>query len=512
MGRVITASFYSTGIVLPGVSKKRSGDLTQRSVALTSPKPRALSLMPTILRKALVPAGLTVMLVSGCAAITEQPQPEPPLSSIPPPTMTGPAYPQPVTTPRPSFEFETAAIPPPTAVPAYKQPSRAEEEQRITAQRLAQWQRSGQGLSSITTTGAVTSGIQPAIVPVVTTATSAPYSLPSQPVLMPAVATTAAPTMMPAVATGAPMGYAQTDYYAGDIYAGAAIPTMPQSARPGECFALVRTPEQYRSATREFVMRPGYDSVQVTPARYQTEMQSYVAQEAYEKLEIVPATFKTVTERVEISPPTTRMLASEPVYETVTERIVETPARQVWKRGRGPVERVDSATGEIMCLVEEPAVYKTVTRKVLKQQPQVREVQVPGEYRSMTRRVIDQPAQVRRVVVPEQRATMQVQKLVSPASYQTVRVPDQMGSYTTREMVAPATLEWRPVLCETNMSNDTVVRVQRALQAAGFDPGPIDGKAGRRTMDALNAYQRSKGLPEDRYLNLQTLQSLGVAA
>ncbi len=135
---------------------------------------------------------------------------------------------------------------------------------------------------------------------------------------------------------------------------------------------------------------------------------------------------------------------------------------------------------------------------------------MPGEYRAVTRRVIDQPAQVRRVSIAEQHSTVQVQKLVAPAAYQTVRVPDQMASYSTRELAAPATLEWRPVLCETNMKDSTVRRVQDALRSAGFDPGASDGRAGARTLDALNAYQRSKGLPEDRYMNLQTLQSLGV--
>ncbi len=387
--------------------------------------------------------------------------------------------------PRPAFESER--IPPPSALatPAYSVPSRAEEEQRTTAERLAQWQRSGNGLTSMTTTGAVTNGVQPALIPVVQTA----------------------------VVQSAPAGYASTDYYAGasNIGAGATIPPMPQTARPGECYALVRTPEQYRTLQRDYVARPGYDGVQVIPARYQTALQDYVTQEGYERLEVIPATFRTVTEQVEVTPPSTRYLASEPVYETITEKVLEKPATQTWKRGRGPIQKLDNATGEVMCLVEEPAVYRTVTRKVLKTQPLMREVQVPGEYRTVTRRVIDQPAQVRRVAVAEQRSTVQVQKLVAPAAYQTVRVPDQMASYTTRELAAPATLEWRPVLCETNMKDSTVRRVQDALRSAGFDPGPSDGRAGTRTLDALNAYQRSKGLPEDRYLNLQSLQSLGVA-
>lgn len=444
--------------------------------------------MVSFRRRACVVTGLTALL-SACASTGE------PVSTVaspfdipPPPTASAAGRYQIYdnTPPRPAFESEM--IPPPSALatPAYKTSTRAETEQRATAERLAQWQRSGSGLTSMTTTGAITSGVQPALVPVVQTT----------------------------VVQGAPVaGYASTDYYAGasNIGAGASIPPMPTSARPGECYALVRTPEQYRSLQRDYVARPGYDGVQVTPARYQSALQDYITQEGYERLEVIPATFKTVTERVEVSPPTVRYLASEPSYETVTEKVLEKPAQQTWKRGRGPIQKVDNATGEIMCLVEEPAVYRTVTRKVLKTQPTMREVPVPGEYRDVSRRVIDQPAQVRRVAIAEQRATVQVQKLVAPAAYQTVRVPDQIASYTVRELAAPATLEWRPVLCETNMKDSTVRRVQDALRAAGFDPGPSDGRAGKRTLDALNAYQRSKGLPEDRYLNLQSLQALGVA-
>ncbi len=42
-----------------------------------------------------------------------------------------------------------------------------------------------------------------------------------------------------------------------------------------------------------------------------------------------------------------------------------------------------------------------------------------------------------------------------------------------------------------------VVGIQRELKARGFDPGPIDGVAGRRTHDAIRRYQRSVGLAVD---------------
>jgi peptidoglycan hydrolase-like protein with peptidoglycan-binding domain len=53
--------------------------------------------------------------------------------------------------------------------------------------------------------------------------------------------------------------------------------------------------------------------------------------------------------------------------------------------------------------------------------------------------------------------------------------------------------------------------IQRALKAAGFDPGPIDGKIKKKTMQAVNQYQESKGLPVDPYLNIETVKALGVS-
>jgi hypothetical protein len=45
---------------------------------------------------------------------------------------------------------------------------------------------------------------------------------------------------------------------------------------------------------------------------------------------------------------------------------------------------------------------------------------------------------------------------------------------------------------ETNQLTAADIRdVQTALKAKGFDPGPVDGIAGKRTLAALNAYRQS---------------------
>ncbi|MBI5625098.1 MAG: peptidoglycan-binding protein [Elusimicrobia bacterium] len=54
----------------------------------------------------------------------------------------------------------------------------------------------------------------------------------------------------------------------------------------------------------------------------------------------------------------------------------------------------------------------------------------------------------------------------------------------------------------------TVERLQRGLMNAGFDPGEVDGQAGRTTMEALSGFQQAKGLRATRRLDPETWAAL----
>ncbi len=62
------------------------------------------------------------------------------------------------------------------------------------------------------------------------------------------------------------------------------------------------------------------------------------------------------------------------------------------------------------------------------------------------------------------------------------------------------------------MTGARITEIQSALKVAGYESGKIDGVVGSETMAAVNAFQRDKGLPVDRYLNVATLKALGVSA
>lgn len=57
---------------------------------------------------------------------------------------------------------------------------------------------------------------------------------------------------------------------------------------------------------------------------------------------------------------------------------------------------------------------------------------------------------------------------------------------------------------------EDVKHAQEALKSAGHDPGPIDGKIGPQTRQALKAFQGSNGLKETGTLDAQTAKKLGI--
>ncbi len=64
---------------------------------------------------------------------------------------------------------------------------------------------------------------------------------------------------------------------------------------------------------------------------------------------------------------------------------------------------------------------------------------------------------------------------------------------------------------QAEMSQRELVRaIQRELDQAGYDPGPVDGVMGSRTREAIRAYQRAHAMPVTGEASPQLLAALGV--
>ena len=291
--------------------------------------------------------------------------------------------------------------------------------------------------------------------------------------------------------------------------AGSNAADLPPNAKKGECYSRVLIPAQYQTTTERVLDREASDRVEVIPAEYTFEEQRVLTREGSERIEVIPATYRTVNETVEVEPARSELKTVPARYENVTEKILVREAYTTWKKGTGPITRVDSSTGEIMCLVEVPAEYNTVVRKELREPARTEEVFIPAKTRTVTRRVIDQPATTRTVPIPAQYDTVRVRKLVRPAQERRIPIEATYKTVTKQAKVTDERLEWREILCETNTTPNVIRRVQAALQREGYRPGGVDGVLGEQTIRALRAYQVDNNLPSGQ-LTIATVRRLGV--
>ncbi|MEM9014248.1 MAG: peptidoglycan-binding domain-containing protein [Pseudomonadota bacterium] len=285
---------------------------------------------------------------------------------------------------------------------------------------------------------------------------------------------------------------------------------LPPNPKPGECYSRVLTPERYETVTEQVVVQPATERIEVVPAKYAWEEREIVVEEGYERLEVVPAKFSTRTETVTVEPAREEMRVIPAKYETRQERVKIRDAYTTWKKGTGPISRLDASTGEIMCLVEVPAEFKTVSRQVMVSPPRTEKVRVPAKTREVSRRVISQPATTRKISVPAKTQTVRYQKLVTPPQEKKMTVPAVTDTVSTRKLVSQSKLQWASILCETNVTPGVVRNLQQALTREGVYNGAIDGRLGPETMAAVDAYQRRKNLSTGS-LTIETMKRLGVS-
>lgn len=296
---------------------------------------------------------------------------------------------------------------------------------------------------------------------------------------------------------------------------------VPANAKPGECYARVTQPAQFKTVQEKILAAEASEKVKVIPATYRTVQEKILSEEAYTKLEVIPATYKTVTERILVKPAGKRVTTVPAKYKTVTERIKVRDAYTAWKPGGNVIavgsnalggtilQNRTSTTGEVMCLVEVPAEYRTVSKRVQVSAAQTRETEVPAVYKTVKKRVVDQPARTREVTVPAHYHTITKTVEATPASVQRTPVPETYKTVTKTVEAAPARTVWTSVLCDVNTTPDVVTRMQRALKSAGHYGGPIDGVVGSQTRRAISSYQSAQGVQSD-ILTIDSAKKLGI--
>lgn len=288
------------------------------------------------------------------------------------------------------------------------------------------------------------------------------------------------------------------------------MPPMPSEY--GKCYAKCRIPERYESAQTQVLVKEASSKRIVKPAAYETVSEQVLVKEASKKLIPVPAEYETVSEQVLIKEASTKLIETAPRYETRTERVLVSDAYGKWVRKKKGPSCLSANPDDcyIMCWEEVPAQYKNISKQVLVSSGESRSVEIPAEYRTVTRRVLKTPATVREVEIPAEYKTITRKVLSHPATTEEISIPAEYKTVTERRLVEQGGYtRWTEVVCDKDMTDSYISRVQRALKDRGYDPGVIDGVMGGRTKAALEKFQQDNNLPVGN-LNKETTNALGV--
>lgn len=386
----------------------------------------------------------------------------------------------------------------------------------------------------------------------------------------------------------------------------------PPNAMPGKCYAKCLIPDQYETITEQVIIKPAGKRTIVVPAEFEHKTETIVVKAASKRIVPVPAVFETIeehvmikpeskringvpaefetlTERVMIKPETKRLIAVpaeyetvtetyemeaaytkievlQPQFETVTERVETKPASTKWMKKSADANCLSANPDDclVWCLVETPAEYQTITKRVnkgcdgsgiaaagcirtievpakmgtltvhkVKTPATTREeivpaeyknvtvhklktpattggVEIPAEYITLTKQVVKVPATTREEEIPAETRTITTRVVKTPSTTLTEDIPAETVTVTKRRLLKPGEFsEWREILCGEKVTGYTIHQIQAALLSAGYDPGPIDNTMGARTKAALIKFQKDKNLPVGN-LDLETLKALGV--
>jgi hypothetical protein len=308
-------------------------------------------------------------------------------------------------------------------------------------------------------------------------------------------------------------------------------------------------------------------------AKYEQTEKDVLIKEESEEIKIADAQFEEGLENVVVKQASKKKVYKAAEYEVIEEKIEVEPAKAVWKKGDGPITKIDNSTGEIMCLIQVPAVYKIIKKTVLKapstidlvEVPEeakafkisklvsdatIDKVKIPAEYKkvSITNKLSDAAftwrssdtdgegtytgnqiclkevpakfAKIKKLVVDtaaaiEEEKVEAVAKLIkvsnvaTPAEEIRTKIAAEYKTVEKRAKTSSERLEWRRVLCKTNMGGDINKRIQQALKDAGVYNGTVDGNFGKGSMKAVEKYQQENGLATGG-LTIDVLEKLGV--
>ncbi|TBV13777.1 peptidoglycan-binding domain-containing protein [Stutzerimonas kirkiae] len=278
----------------------------------------------------------------------------------------------------------------------------------------------------------------------------------------------------------------------------------------GQCWVYAQIKPKPVQSTLDVVIKDSVNRISVTPAELQNGLTQVVTREGTRTYRIEPPTYRQVSERVEVRPEVKRYTVVPAVYEEHEQTVTLEEARTVLDPCRTAGTRYARESGVMaFCAREVPAQTRTLKTQVLVAPESVREDIEPAVFETVTRWVVDKPAQAVEVLLEPELAQLRVEQLVRPVQASQVVIAEKTQRLQVTRFDGEARIVSRQAVCDADIDEGLVRRLQSVLAQRGFPPGRIDGLLGRRTLAALMQFQEHGGLAVGA-LTLESVAALGL--
>jgi len=310
-----------------------------------------------------------------------------------------------------------------------------------------------------------------------------------------------------------------------------------KSAEPGDCYKEYYVPRRYKTISEDILVKKEHNETKIIAPEFATIEKTIVVKPAGKKIVEVPAEYEEIEEKVLVEPAKTvwkkgqnpaqsisgatgeiMCLVKIPAkYKTITKRVLKAPATtkvvDVPEETK-VIEVKQLLTDSQMEKITQPAVYETVEKTVLESESkfdwvhaddkigdgyqyignQICLTEEKAKTVEVTKNVLDTPEHIDAEIVPAKTKSIMVKKLLVEAKEVKKPIAAEYKIVKKRKKLSATQIEWRRILCQTNMNKEVIAKIQSALNERGYRAGKADGVLGKGTRNALDKFQRENGL------------------
>lgn len=218
-----------------------------------------------------------------------------------------------------------------------------------------------------------------------------------------------------------------------------------------ESSRLAVVPATFETVTETIEVKPATKRFETIPAVYETVTERVETKAASVRYIDVPAQYETIMERVEVEAATTRIETIEPTYKVETEKVEVRPSSTKWVETVGDQNCLSADPKDciVWCMVEIPAEYKTVSRRInvgcdgsgIANSGCTKEIQIPAKYSEKAIKRLVSPATTKEEIIPEEYGTITKTVLKTPASTKEIEIPAEFITVSKQRVLTPASTQ-----------------------------------------------------------------------